>query len=48
MKRHSFDIYIDQLEALRSLKMEAMRRGEERGLSKMIREALDTYLKSEK
>ena len=45
IKRHSFDIYIDQLEELRVLKIEAMRRGEERGLSKMTREALEAYLK---
>ena len=43
--RHSFDIYSDQLEALRMLKIEAMRRGEERSLAKMAREALEAYLK---
>jgi len=48
LKRHSFDIYIDQLEELRSLKIEAMRRGEERGLSKMTREALEEYLKDQR
>jgi hypothetical protein len=48
LKRHSFDIYIDQLEELRSLKIEAMRRGEERGLSKMTREALEAYLKDQR
>ena len=48
LKRHSFDIYIDQLEELRSLKIEAMRRGEERGLSKMTREALEAYLKNQR
>jgi hypothetical protein len=48
LKRHSFDIYIDQLEELRSLKIEAMRRGEERGLSKMTREALAAYLKEQR
>ena len=46
--RHSFDIYIDQLEELRSLKVEAMRRGEERGLAKMTREALEEYLKRQR
>lgn len=48
LKRHSFDIYIDQLEELRLLKIEAMRRGEERGLSKMTREALEAYLKDQR
>ena len=46
--RHSFDIYSDQLEALRMLKIEAMRRGEERSLAKMTREALEEYLKTQR
>lgn len=46
-KRHSFDIYIDQYERLTALKLQAMLRGEERGLAKMVREALDAYLAQE-
>ena len=45
LKHHPFDIYIDQLERLKELKLQAMRRGEEASMSRMVREALDAYLK---
>jgi hypothetical protein len=48
IRRRSFDIYIDQYNRLIELKKEAMYRGEERGLAKMVREALDDYLAKEK
>ena len=48
IRRRSFDIYIDQHNRLVELKKEAMYRGEERGLAKMVREALDDYLAKEK
>jgi hypothetical protein len=48
IRRRSFDIYIDQYNRLVELKKEAMYRGEERGLAKMVREALDDYLAKEK
>jgi hypothetical protein len=44
MKHHPFDIYIDQLESLRALKTQAMRRGEEASMAGMVREALDRYI----
>ncbi len=43
LKHHPFDIYIDQLERLKELKLQAMRRGEEVSMSRMVREALDAY-----
>ena len=43
-RRHPFDIYEDQLERLKELKTQAMRRGEEASMSRMVREALDAYL----
>jgi len=47
LKHHPFDIYIDQLERLKELKLQAMRRGEEVSMSRMVREALDAYLKKQ-
>jgi hypothetical protein len=44
LKRHPFDIYADQLERLKDLKAQAMRRGEEASMSRMVREALDQYI----
>jgi hypothetical protein len=44
LKRHPFDIYADQLESLKDLKAQAMRRGEEASMSRMVREALDQYI----
>jgi hypothetical protein len=44
LKRHPFDIYVDQLESLKVLKTQAMRRGEEASMSRMVREALDRYI----
>ncbi len=46
-RRHPFDIYEDQLERLKELKLQAMRRGEEASMSRMVREALDAYLKKQ-
>lgn len=44
--RHSFDIYTDQLEALRRLKAQKMLMGEQVSLAQMVRDALDTYLET--
>lgn len=46
-RRHPFDIYEDQLERLKELKLQTMRRGEEASMSRMVREALDAYLKKQ-
>ena len=46
-RRHPFDIYEDQLERLKELKLQAMRRGEEASMSRMVREALDAYFKKQ-
>ena len=44
LKRHPFDIYADQLERLRVVKAQAMRRGEDASMSRMVREALEAFL----
>jgi hypothetical protein len=44
LKRHPFDIYADQLDRLKELKAQAMRRGEEASMSQMVREALDQFI----
>ena len=43
-KHHPFDIYVDQLEALRKMKMEAMMQGIEKSMASMVREALDRFI----
>jgi hypothetical protein len=44
LKRHPFDIYADQLERLRVVKAQALRRGEDASMSRMVREALEAFL----
>ncbi len=46
-KRHPFDIYRDQLDALQQLKSEhMMKTGEMKSMAEMVREALDTYIQA--
>lgn len=47
LKRHPFDIYADQLDSFKELKTRTMRQGEEASMSRMVREALDDYLKKQ-
>ena len=44
IKHHPFSIYEDQLEALRTMKVEAMYKGIERSMASMVREALDRFI----
>jgi hypothetical protein len=45
--RHSFNIYRDQLQALKRLKsLYMMENGEEKGMSEMVRDAIDQYMES--
>ena len=45
-ERWSLDeLRVRQLERLKELKLQAMRRGEEASMSRMVREALDAYFK---
>ncbi len=44
-RRHPFDIYEDQYEALRQLSLEDRKRGGLGSMSEMAREAIDAYLK---
>lgn len=44
-KRHAFEIYRDQYEALKKLKATAMLDGNNTSMSEMVREAIDTFLK---
>lgn len=45
IKRHAFEIYRDQLETLKQLKMETMLTGEVTSMSEMVRVALDNYIR---
>ena len=42
--RYPFDFYADQIDQLRQLRAEAMMRGENYSMSKLVREALDKEL----
>src|SRR5437867_3693382 len=44
-RRHPFDIYEDQYEALRRLSLDDMKQGGIGSMSEMAREAIDAYLK---
>jgi hypothetical protein len=44
MIRHAFEMYLDQLDALRVLADEQRRRGEPASMSRMVRDAIDRYL----
>ncbi len=44
MIRHPFELYMDQLDALRDLAEAQRRRGEPSSMSRMVREAIDRYL----
>lgn len=43
-KRHSFEIYEDQLASLKELKLQSILSNREKSMSEMVREALDRYL----
>src|SRR5438105_4244272 len=42
--RFSYELYVDQAEALRTLSLEAQLRGEKGSMSEMVREAIEDYL----
>ena len=42
-KRHSFEIFTDQLSSLKALQARSILTGQEKSLSAMVREALDHY-----
>jgi len=44
MIRHPFELYMDQLDALRTLAEDQRRRGEPGSMSRMVREAIDRFL----
>ena len=44
MIRHPFELYMDQLEALRELAEAQRRTGEPGSMSRMVRQAIDRYL----
>lgn len=47
IRRHSFEIYKDQVTGLQELRVTMMKRGELKSMSAMVREALDEYLKKQ-
>ena len=44
IRRHSYEIYEDQVLSLQKMKLEFMMQGELKSMSSMVREALDEYL----
>lgn len=46
MKRHPFEIYRDQLEALQEMKLRKMMEGQLKSMSEMVRDALDEYIRN--
>src|SRR5262245_32652046 len=46
--RFSYELYVDQAEALRRLSLEAQLQGEKGSMSEMVREAIDDYLSKRK
>jgi hypothetical protein len=47
IRRHSFEIYKDQVTGLQELRVTMMKRGELKSMSAMVREAIDAYLKKQ-
>jgi hypothetical protein len=47
IKRHSFEIYEDQLATLKRLKGEAMLKDQDFSMSAMVRDALDKYFQEQ-
>ena len=45
MKRHAFEVYWDQLDALREIAMLDRRDGGDGSMSKMVRDAIDRLIK---
>lgn len=45
IRRHSFEIYRDQVASLQELRLMLMKSGELKSMSAMVREAIDAYLK---
>jgi hypothetical protein len=48
IRRHSFEIYKDQVGKLHELRVRIMKSGELKSLSAMVREAIDEYLQKQK
>jgi len=46
--RHPFELYQDQVEALRQLSVEERKEGGTGSMSRMVRDAIDEYLKEKK
>ncbi len=48
IKRHAFEIYRDQLETLKQMKMKLMMQGNSTSMSEMVRQAIDTFIQDNK
>lgn len=48
IKRESYNVYLDQHQALKRLEAEAMISGQSLGISELVRQALDDYLQTRK
>jgi hypothetical protein len=48
IRRHSFEIFIDQVTSLQEMRITRMKEGELKSMSSMVREALDEYIQKQK
>lgn len=48
IRRHSFEIFIDQVTGLQEMRIRRMKEGELKSMSSMVREALDEYIQKQK
>jgi hypothetical protein len=48
IRRHSFEIFIDQVTSFQEMRIKRMKQGELKSMSSMVREALDEYIQKHK
>lgn len=48
IRRHSFEIFIDQVTSFQEMRIRRMKEGELKSMSSMVREALDEYIQKQK
>lgn len=46
LRRYAFEFYMDQIDALKKMKLEKLNAGEDMSMSKLVRDALDEYIKN--
>lgn len=46
LRRYAFEFYIDQIDVLKKMKLEKLNVGEDMSMSKLVRDALDEYIRN--